>query len=111
MKRSLNSQKGSESVSKDYNLLICLICLLAVAAVTATFTAWLCNHVLASFEDSHAMVMLLTDSGVKSDDKTLERNLSTATQGLMACRDIGYALGVGCIGVGTALLYRVRKQG
>lgn len=56
------------------------------------------------------MVMLITDAGTKSDDKNLERNLSAATLGLQACRDLGLALAVGCLGVGVAVSVRIWKQ-
>ena len=56
------------------------------------------------------MVMLITDAGTKSDDKNLERNLSAATMGLQACRDLGLALAVGCLGVGVAVLTRIFRK-
>jgi hypothetical protein len=52
------------------------------------------------------MVMLITDAGTKSDDAGLERQLTSATLGLKACRDLGWALAVGCLGVGVAVFLR-----
>jgi hypothetical protein len=66
--------------------------------------------VLDSFQNSHAMAMLITDSGVLSDDKNLEGNLSVATQGLHMAKDFGLALTIGVIGVGIAVFVRVRRQ-
>ena len=71
---------------------------------------YLSSFVLDSFQDTNAMVMLITDAGTKSDDKNLERNLSAATMGLQACRDLGLALAVGCLGVGVAVSVRIWKQ-
>ncbi len=55
-------------------------------------------------------VALITDAGTKSDDKNLERNLSSATMALKACRDLGWALSVGCLGVGVAVFLRLRRE-
>jgi hypothetical protein len=56
------------------------------------------------------MAMLITDAGVLSDDKNLEKNLSVATQGLQMAKDFGLALVIGVIGVGIAVFVRVRRQ-
>ena len=65
---------------------------------------------LDSFQDSHAMAMLITDAGVLSDDKNLEKNLSVATQGLQMAGDFGLALTIGVVGVGLAVFVRIRRQ-
>jgi hypothetical protein len=54
--------------------------------------------------------MLLTDAGIVSDDKNLEGNLSVATTGLHIAKDFGLALTIGVIGVGLAVLIRIRRQ-
>ena len=78
--------------------------------IAAAASAFICDFVLRSFEDSQAMVLLITDAGTKSDDKNLERNLSAATMALKACRDLGWALSVGCLGVGVAVFLRLRRE-
>jgi hypothetical protein len=54
--------------------------------------------------------MLLTDAGIVSDDKNLEGNLSVATQGLHTAKDFALALVIGIVGVGVAVLVRIRRQ-
>ena len=56
------------------------------------------------------MAMLITDAGVVSDDKNLEGNLSSATQGLRMAKDFGMALVIGVVGVGIAVFVRIRRQ-
>lgn len=102
-------QKPSVSGS-DTNLLIAVAGLVAFSAIAAIATAYICGFVLDSFQDTNAMVMLITDAGTKSDDKNLEKNLSSATLALKACRDLGLALAVGCAGCGVAVGLRFWKQ-
>jgi hypothetical protein len=80
------------------------VALLICSAVGAMSVAYISDYILSSFQDTTAMVMLITDAGTKSDDANLERQLSTATLGLKACRDLGWALAVGCLGVGLPTL-------
>jgi hypothetical protein len=54
--------------------------------------------------------MLITDSGIKSDDLKTERQLSEATLALRASRDIAVALGVASLMMGAALAWRVLGQ-
>lgn len=96
--------------SGDANLLWAAVGLIACTMVGAVGVYLLSSFVLDSFQDTNAMVMLITDAGTKSDDKNLERNLSTATIGLQACRDLGLALAIGCLGVGVAVFLRIRRQ-
>jgi hypothetical protein len=84
--------------------------LVLAAFVSAACSAFICDFVLRSFQDTNAMVMLITDAGTKSDDKNLERNLTSATLALKSCRDLGWALSVGCLGVGVAVFLRLRRQ-
>ena len=104
------AKPSPESPRANDNLLLSVVGLLLVCAITAILVASICAFVLDSFQDSHAMAMILTDSGVKSDDKTLERNLSSATLALKACRDLGWALGMGSCGVGLAVFVRFQRQ-
>jgi len=52
------------------------------------------------------MALIITDAGIKSDDKNLERQLSTATLTLTSLRDIGLAVCIGAMGVALALTAR-----
>lgn len=54
--------------------------------------------------------MIVTDSGIKSDSVSVEQGLSAATLALKAVRDLGWALAVGCVGVGVAVFIRSRRQ-
>jgi hypothetical protein len=101
---------GKESPSTDNNLLVAVGLLVVAALLSAAASAFICDFVLRSFQDTNAMVMLITDAGTKSDDKNLERNLSAATMALKTCRDLGWALSVGCLGVGVAVFLRLRRQ-
>ena len=87
-----------------------LIAILVCSLIASASTAWICQYVLDSFQDSHAMAMLITDAGVLSDDKNLEKNLSVATQGLQMAKDFGLALTIGVVGVGIAVFVRIRRQ-
>ena len=87
-----------------------LIAILVCSLIASASTAWICQYVLDSFQDSHAMAMLITDAGVLSDDKNLEGNLTVATQGLQMAKDFGLALTIGVIGVGLAVFVRIRRQ-
>ena len=110
MPRKAQSPKPSVSQpSGDANLLLAVGSLVVVSAITAGACAWISGFVLSSFQDSNTMVMLITDAGIKSDDVKLERQLSSATMALQTVRDIGYALGVGALGVGVAVLVRYRR--
>jgi len=86
------------------------VALLVCSAVGAFSVAYISSYILDSFQNTTAMVMLITDAGTRSDDANLERQLSVATLGLKACRDLGWALAVGCLGVGVAVFLRFRRQ-
>ena len=101
---------AKESPSGDKNLLLAVALLVVAALLSAAASAFICDFVLRSFQDSQAMVLLITDAGTKSDDKNLERNLSAATLALKTCRDLGWALSVGCLGVGVAVFLRLRRE-
>lgn len=99
-----------ESPSEGNNLLYAVGLLVLAAFVSAACSAFICDFVLRSFQDSQSMVLLITDAGTKSDDKNLERNLTSATLALKSCRDLGWALSIGCLGVGVAVFLRLRRQ-
>ncbi len=90
----------------EVNLTWAIIGLLTISLFAAGFTAWTCGYVLESFQSSNTMALLITDAGLKSDDKNLEANLTTATNTLRYLRDIGLATVVGGAGVALALLAR-----
>lgn len=94
----------------DANLIWALALITVACTFTAISTYWICDFVLGSFQDTNAMVMLITDAGTKSDDKNLEKNLSAATMALKTCRDLGLALAVGCFGVGVATSIRLWRR-
>lgn len=91
----------------DRNLLVVVVVVVASAAVVALTTSWVCSYVLDGFASSETMVLLITDAGLKSDDKKLEGQLTTATIALRTCRDLAMALAVGCGMVGVAAGWRV----
>lgn len=103
-KRSPSPESGSA------NLLLAVVLLTAFAGLTALASAWIAGFVLDSLQSTDALVMIVTDAGLKSDSATLERNMSTATMALKSCRDLGWALAVGCFGVGLAIFLRSRRQ-
>lgn len=112
MPKKAPSQKPSVSQqpSGDGNLLFAVVALVVVSAITAAACAWISGFVLASFQDSNTMALLITDAGLKSDDVKLEGQLSSATVALKMVRDIGWALGVGTLFVGVAVFIRFRRS-
>jgi hypothetical protein len=87
-----------------------LIAILVCSLIASASTVFICQYVLDAFQSTNACAMLLTDSGIVSDDKNLEGNLSVATQGLQMAKDFGLALTIGVIGVGLAVFVRIRRQ-
>ena len=104
------AKRNQPSGGGEANLLWATVALIACAGLAAVAVAFISEYILSSFQDTNAMVMLITDAGTKSDDANLERQLTSATKGLKACRDLGWALGVGCLGVGVAVFLRFRRQ-
>ena len=104
------AKRNPPSGSDDRNVMYATVALLICSAVGAVSVAFITDHILSSFQDSNTMALLITDAGTKSDDANLERQLSVATLGLKACRDLGWALAVGCLGVGVAVFLRFRRQ-
>jgi hypothetical protein len=58
------------------------------------------------------MALIIVDGGkqLKSDDATLEKQLTSATIALQTVRDLGWALAVGCVGIGIAVAMRMRMR-
>ena len=96
--------------ASDTNLLWAVAGMLLVSVVASGFTAYACHYVVSSFQDSNTMALLITDAGVKSDDKNLERQLTTATLTLNYLRDIGLAIVVGSLMVVVTMGIRVWRS-
>jgi len=99
-----------QSERSDRNLLIAVGIILFISCVCALYTAWVVKGVLNAFASSQTMALIITDAGVKSDDATLERQLSSATAALKMSADISYALVVASLMMGVALVWRVLSQ-
>jgi hypothetical protein len=82
-----------------------------LAGVSAFASAYVAGYVLEQLQSTEALALIVTDGGkLKSDSADLERNMSTATLALKSVRDLGWALAVGCLGVGVAVFLRFRRQ-
>jgi hypothetical protein len=100
------SASGSEA-----NLLLAVLVLSVVAGLTALSCALTSSFVLDQLHSTEALALIVVDgSSIKSDSQSLDRNLSWATLALQAVRDLGWALAVGCLGVGVAVFLRSRRQ-
>jgi hypothetical protein len=103
--------KAKQSPSGSGNLLLAVTLLTGFAGVSALSSAYIAGYVLDQLQSTDALVMIVTDGGkMRSDSADLERNMSTATLALKSVRDIGWALAVGCLGVGVAVFLRSRRQ-
>jgi hypothetical protein len=103
--------KVKQSPSGSGNLLLAVTLLTGFAGVSALSSAYIAGYVLDQLQSTDALVMIVTDGGkMRSDSADLERNMSTATLALKSVRDIGWALAVGCLGVGVAVFLRSRRQ-
>ena len=103
-------QKAKPRESGSANLLLAVCLLTAFAGVSALSSAYIAGYVLDQLQSTDALVMIVTDAGLKSDSKDLEANMSAATLALKSVRDLGWALAVGCLGVGVAVFVRSRRQ-
>jgi len=110
-------QKKKFSPSKDpsvheQNLVIAIVIMIGITALCSVVTAFILQETLDAFQDSTAMVALITDSGLKFDDKNTERRLSSATMAMMHTRDVSIAMVVGILMASAGMTYRFfRKQG
>ena len=102
--------KPAKQESGSANLLLAVCLLTAFAGLTAFSSAYIAGYVLDQLQSTDALVMIVTDAGLRSDSKDLEQNMSAATLALKAVRDLGWALAVGCLGVGVAVFIRSRRQ-
>jgi hypothetical protein len=107
----MGKQKPSQHPSGSGNLLLAVVLLTGFAGVSAFASAYIAGYVLDQLQSTDALVMIVTDGGkMRSDSADLERNMSTATMALKSVRDLGWALAVGCLGVGVAVFLRSRRQ-
>jgi hypothetical protein len=104
----MRKAKPRESGSANLLVAVCLMTLFAGASAFAS--AYIAGVVLDLLQSRDALVMIVTDGGIRSDSVTVERGLSVATMALKSVRDIGWALAVGCVGVGVAAFLRARRQ-
>lgn len=106
----MRKQKQSPALSGGNNLLLAVCLLTAFAGLSAFASAYIAGVVLDLLQSRDALVMIVTDAGIKSDSVSVEQGLSAATLALKAVRDLGWALAVGCLGVGVAVFIRSRRQ-
>ena len=102
--------KENENTS-DANLLLAVAGLTFFAGVSALAVAWISGSIIESFQNTQNVhAMFITQGGLVTDDKVTGQNLNRASDALKACRDFGWALSVGCLGVGVAVLTRLKRQ-
>ena len=103
-------RKAKPRESGASNLLLAVTLLTAFAGMAALASAYISSVVLDLLQSRDALVMIVTDAGIKSDSVSVEQGLSAATLALKAVRDLGWALSVGCLGIGVAVFIRSRRQ-
>jgi hypothetical protein len=103
-------RKPQPKESGSANLLLAVTLLTGFAGVASLASAFIAGYVLDTLQSRDALVMIVTDAGIKSDSVSVEQGLSSATMALKAVRDLGWALAVGCLGVGVAVFLRSRRQ-
>ena len=106
----MRSKAAKPRESGSANLLLAVCLLTAFAGASAFASAYIAGFVLDQLQNTEALALIVTDGGLKSDSANLERNMSWATMALKSVRDIGWALAVGCLGVGVAVFIRSRRQ-
>ena len=103
-------RKPSEQ-SADDNLVLAVCFITAFAGLSAFSSAYISAYVLDQLQNTDALVMIVVDGGkMKSDSADLERNMSSATAALLAVRDLGIALSVGCVGIAVAMGVRYLRR-
>jgi hypothetical protein len=106
MKQKPKQSQSASGANDLYAVLVSAIVTISCAGATA----WLLQYTIQSFQDSNTMALLITDAGVKSDDKNLEHQLSQATLAMKATRDIALAMAFGSTAVLSAIIYRLFKN-
>jgi hypothetical protein len=105
-------RKQSQSPeSGNANLLLAVCLLTGFAGLSALASAYVAGYVLDQLQNTEALALIVTDGGLRSDSANLERNMSWATAALKSVRDLGWALAVGCLGVGLAVIIRTLRKG
>jgi len=105
------AKRAQAKPSESANLLLAVTLLTIFAGVSALASAFIAGYVLDSLHSTEALALIVVDGqSLKSDSADLERNMSWATLALKAVRDLGWALAVGCLGVGLAVFLRSRRQ-
>jgi hypothetical protein len=92
------------------NLLLAVIGCITIAGLCAITVYLTADFILTSIRSANVMALLITDipgQTFVADDKNLERNLNSATQALLTCRDVSLALGVGCCMIAGALGWKI----
>jgi hypothetical protein len=106
--------KHPERSASEGNLLLVVCLLVTFAGLASVTTAYTAGFVVDQLQSTDALVMLVTDGGLKSDSQTLEQNMSSATIALRSVRELGLAMSFGCLGVALAVgirVWRGRRQG
>jgi hypothetical protein len=106
--------KPPERSASEGNLLLVVCLLVTFAGLASVTTAYTAGFVVDQLQSTDALVMLVTDGGLKSDSKDLEQNMSSATLALRSVRELGLAMAFGCLGVALAVgikVWRGRRQG
>ncbi len=80
--------KAKQSLSGSGNLLLAVTLLTGFAGVSALSSAYIAGVVLDLLQSRDALVMIVTDAGIKSDSVSVEQGLSAATLALKAVRDL-----------------------
>jgi len=96
------------------NLLLAVIGCTIITGLCSLTVYLTADFILTSIRSSNVMALLITDipgQTFVADDKNLERNLNSATQALLTCRDISLALGVGCCMIAAALGWKMTGLG
>ena len=106
--------KPPERSASEANLLLVVCLLVTFAGLASVTTAYTAGFVVDQLQSTDALVMWVTDGGLKSDSKDLEQNMSSATLALRSVRELGLAMAFGCLGVAVAVgirVWRGRRQG
>jgi len=91
------------------NLLLAVVGSITIAGLCAATVYFTAQFILDSLHNSNVMALLITDQPGQTfvaDDNNLERNLNSAKQALMTCRDLSLALFVSCVLIAGALAWK-----
>jgi hypothetical protein len=93
----------------EQNLAIAIVIMITITALCSLVTAFILQEALDAFQDSTAMVALITDSGLKFDDQNTQRRLSSATTAMIHTRDVSIAMFTGLLMASAGMTYRFFK--